>query len=158
EVAAEGARWAPGVLPRGILAQLATSGYPATARPVGLVGDRIEHHTHAQAAPLRAFVELELRAVRARNAVGDGQTQAVPARGRARHAVEALQHALALGRGDARAVVLDLQPGLTAPGRLMLPAAQRDMTPRRCVLDGVVDQVDQQFPQQPGVAARLRRT
>jgi hypothetical protein len=45
------------------------------------VGDRIENHAHAQAAGLCAFFELQLRAVRARDAIGDGQAQAVPARG-----------------------------------------------------------------------------
>ena len=80
----------------------------------------------------------------------DGQAQARAVDVAAQHAVEGLQHQLALGRRDAGAVVLDLQRLCAAV--VVQAHTHRHHAAGRGVMDRVVDQVAHQLLQQRGIA------
>ena len=84
-----------------------------------------------------------------RHGLHDGQAQAAAVAGSAGHSVEAVEHALALGRGDAGAAVLHRQLGRAARA-----ARRRDLhhAAGGGVPEGVVDQVAQQHGQGVGLA------
>ncbi len=96
---------------------------------------------------LRAMLQRDLRTIaRPRPAAVDVGAQ---------RAVERLEHLLALGRGDARAGVLDLQHHHLA--ERVVDDAHRDRAAGRRVLQRVVDQVADQLAQQHA-RARHQRT
>src|SRR5688572_20958982 len=105
-------------------------------------------YPNAAAATAAAVAEHDRAAVAGGYLPHDGQAQPAARAGSAGHAVEALEHLLALARRDARAVVLDL--GERAP---VAPAgAHRDVPAAIGVLDGVVHQVGHRLAQQERVA------
>ena len=91
--------------------------------------------------------------MRQRDLAHDGQAQAAAGARGPRQPVEPLQHALALGHRDARAVVLDFEEG----AHTARAGAHRDVPARLRVLDRVADQVDEQLAQQERVAAHPGR-
>src|SRR6267143_3591879 len=82
----------------------------------------------------------------------DGEAQAAAGAGRTRHAVEALEHALALRGRNAGAVVLDFEERL----RVAPAGAHRDAAASVRVLDGVVHEVAERLAQQKRVALHRR--
>src|SRR5881628_3037488 len=79
------------------------------AAPSAAVIDRaLEGHAHLQAGALRSVEQLDMRAVPLRDRLHDGQSESAAGLRAAAAlcaAVEAVEHALALGGRDARAVV-----------------------------------------------------
>src|SRR5207237_157706 len=71
-------------------------------------------YRNAAALGRRALGDSNRRAVTGGDLAHDGEAEAAARAGRAGHAVEALEHALALRRRNARTVVLDLDEGVGA--------------------------------------------
>src|SRR5688572_15047436 len=93
------------------------------------------------------------RAVARRDFAHDGEAEAAAGARRAGHAIEALEHPLALLPRDAWAVVLDLQErGSIAPA-----GAHRDAPAALRIFKRVVHQVRERLAQQKGVTVEARR-
>ena len=108
-------------------------------------GDREQHPGHQPAG--RRVAQHDLRVVALRHRLDDRQAQAAAVRaGCGRAAIEPVEHAVTLGRRDARPAVVHLQAGARAiepRGDVHLAAARRVA---QRVLDQVVQQDDQLLP------------
>src|SRR6266850_7215610 len=103
------------------------------------------------AFPARARADLERRAVRGRDLAHDGEPKPAARACGARHAVEALDHALALAGGNSGSIVFDFdeRPPFPVPGNgFARSRPHRDAAAAGQVFERVVDQVAERLAEQ----------
>src|SRR3954468_12019799 len=105
-------------------------------------------YRNAATFPRHCIRNGNARAMPRRDLAHDGKAKARARARRARHAIEALEHALALRRRDARAVVLDFKKRM----RAVAAGAHGDARAAWRILDRVVHQICQRLAQQEGIA------
>src|SRR5437868_15092114 len=89
----------------------------------------------------------------ARDLAHDGEAEPRAGARRAGHAIEALEHTLALGRRNAGAVVLDLEKGM----RAVAAGAHGDAAAALRILDRVVHQIRERLTEAERNALHPRR-
>src|ERR1700683_2995552 len=112
------------------------------------LGRGTEAYPHTGASPIGAGADAEHRAMRPRDLIDYGESEAATDAGGARKAVEALPYPAALSLRDARTVVLDLEIG----GWPIHRAAHGHVAAAGGVLESIVDQILQQILEQSGIS------
>src|SRR3954466_6184767 len=110
-------------------------------------------YRNAAALIARAVRNNNIRAMAGGDLAHDGEAEAAAGTGGSRHAVEALEHPLALGRRNTGAVVLHFDYRLAFPA----PGAHGHTAAALRGLDGVVHEVRERLAQQELVALHAHR-
>src|SRR5262249_18700220 len=100
---------------------------------------------HPSANPI-TVTDLELRAVQARDLIGNREAEAAAAAGRIGNAIETLADRLPLIRWDSRTVVTNREVCTTVGPH----ASNSHVTTGRDIAYGVVDEVHEHFANKPG--------
>src|SRR4051812_27082967 len=105
-------------------------------------------YRNAATAAACTMVDSNARAMAGRDLAHDGKAEPASCTRRTRHAIETLEHALALMQRNARAVVFDLEKRM----RVALAGPHRDVAAALRILERVVHQVRQRFAQEKCIA------